>query len=87
MDFQNVCGDFKEFGYDGCDIESKSSFASIRANTAVFAGKYYYEVRLMTSGLMQIGWCTIGTPFNANSGVGDDESSYAYDGNRIKKWN
>lgn len=64
-----------------------SSFASIRANTAVFAGRYYYEVQLKTAGLMQIGWSTIQTPFNSQRGVGDDPTSYAYDGCRIKKWN
>ena len=59
----------------------------MRANTAVFKGKYYYEVRLQTSGLMQIGWCTFATPFIVSRGVGDDETSYAFDGYRVKKWN
>jgi len=36
---------------------------------------------------MQIGWSTIQTPFNLQRGVGDDLTSYAYDGYRIKKWN
>lgn len=27
------------------------------------------------------------TPFTAQRGVGDDATSYAYDGYRIKKWN
>lgn len=40
----------------------------------------------MTPGLAQIGWCTLQTPFNADTGVGDDETSYAYDGNRRLKW-
>lgn len=31
---------------------------------------------------MQIGWCTLATPFMAENGVGDDETSYAYDGFR-----
>lgn len=63
-------------------MEALSQFASIRANTAVFSGKYYYEVKLLTGGLMQIGWCTLATPFMIENGVGDDETSYAYDGNR-----
>jgi Kip1 ubiquitination-promoting complex protein 1 len=69
------------------DIESITPFSSIRANTAVFSGRYYYEARLMTSGLVQLGWCTLATPFGPEYGVGDDETSYAYDGLRIKKWN
>lgn len=36
---------------------------------------------------MQIGWCTLATPFVHDKGVGDDPTSYAYDGNRVKKWN
>lgn len=36
---------------------------------------------------MQIGWCSLLTPFSEHNGVGDDDSSYAYDGFRIKKWN
>lgn len=36
---------------------------------------------------MQIGWCTFATPFTIESGVGDNETSYAYDGYRVKKWN
>jgi Kip1 ubiquitination-promoting complex protein 1 len=53
----------------------------------VFAGKYYFEVRLLTAGLMQIGWCTFATQFSNENGVGDNETSYAYDGYRVKKWN
>lgn len=36
---------------------------------------------------MQLGWCTFATPFTHDRGVGDDDTSYAYDGYRIKKWN
>ena len=36
---------------------------------------------------MQIGWCTLQTVMNSQRGVGDDPTSYAYDGYRIKKWN
>ena len=34
------------------DIEAKSNFISIRANTAVFKDCFYYEVTLLTDGLM-----------------------------------
>lgn len=36
---------------------------------------------------MQVGWCTLATPFSSEHGVGDDENSYAIDGYRIRKWN
>lgn len=73
---------------DEClDVECMSAFASIRANTAVFKGKYYYELRIIRqAGLMQLGWCTLSTPFSREASVGDDETSYAYDGHRVKKW-
>ena len=69
------------------DIEAKSSFVSIRANTAVFRDCFYYEVTLLTDGLMQIGWCSRGTKFSRTNGVGDSPNSYAYDGYRVEKWN
>ena len=69
------------------EIEAKSSFVSVRANTAVFAHVFYYEVTLLSDGLMQIGWSSINTAFNNYNGVGDSENSYAYDGHRVFKWN
>lgn len=35
-----------------------SNFESLRANVKVKSGKWYYEVKLITNGLFQIGWCT-----------------------------
>lgn len=63
------------------EVESSSSSGGVRADTAVFGkGRYYYECKILSQGLMQIGWCTLATPFNNENGVGDDETSYAYDG-------
>lgn len=87
LEQESANGTVKIFDTQGLDVESVSSFSSIRANVAVFSGKWYYEVRLLTSGLMQLGWCTFGTPFTHDRGVGDDPTSYAYDGFRLKKWN
>ena len=87
LDSKSAYGDVIFSGRDNLDVEAISSFASIRANTGVFSGRYYYEVQLKTSGLMQIGWATLQTPFNSQRGVGDDSTSYAYDGYRVKKWN
>ena len=69
------------------DIEAKSSFFSIRADTAVFKELFYYEVTLKGDGLAQIGWSQLRTVFDNHNGVGDDIHSYAFDGNRVKKWN
>ncbi len=90
MDPETMAGNVKIVESSGNDqymIEGVSRFSSIRANTAVFSGRYYYEVKIFTDGIMQIGWCTLATPFLHDRGVGDDPTSYAYDGNRVKKWN
>ncbi|CAL8336477.1 unnamed protein product [Lota lota] len=64
-----------------------SNFSSIRATTCVYKGKWVYEVLISSQGLMQIGWCTLNCHFNQEEGVGDTPDSYAYDGNRVRKWN
>ncbi|KAG7493787.1 E3 ubiquitin-protein ligase RNF123 isoform X1 [Solea senegalensis] len=64
-----------------------SNFSSIRATTCVYTGKWIYEVLISSQGLMQIGWCTLSCRFNQEEGVGDTPDSYAYDGNRVRKWN
>uniref|UniRef100_A0A8C1RX09 E3 ubiquitin-protein ligase RNF123 n=1 Tax=Cyprinus carpio TaxID=7962 RepID=A0A8C1RX09_CYPCA len=64
-----------------------SNFSSIRATTCVYKGKWVYEVLVSSQGLMQIGWCTLNCRFNQEEGVGDTPDSYAYDGNRVRKWN
>ena len=87
LDQKSAYGEIIFADRNNLDVEAISSFCSIRANTGVFSGKFYYEVQLKTNGLMQIGWSTIQTPFNSQRGVGDDTTSYAYDGYRIKKWN
>jgi hypothetical protein len=37
---------------ENLDVEAISSFCSVRANTGVFSGRFYYEVQLKTNGLM-----------------------------------
>ncbi|OCT83225.1 hypothetical protein XELAEV_18025761mg [Xenopus laevis] len=64
-----------------------SNFSSIRATTCVYKGKWHYEVLISSQGLMQIGWCTLSCRFNQEEGVGDTPDSFAYDGNRVRKWN
>ncbi|XP_016088419.1 E3 ubiquitin-protein ligase RNF123-like, partial [Sinocyclocheilus grahami] len=64
-----------------------SNFSSIRATTCAYKGKWVYEVLISSQGLMQIGWCTLNCRFNQEEGVGDTPDSYAYDGNRVRKWN
>ena len=58
LDLKNSHGELIFAAKDGLDVEAISKFTSIRANAAVFSGRYYFEVLLLTNGLMQIGWCT-----------------------------
>jgi hypothetical protein len=66
----------------GCSSFSTSSLLSYHITSV---GSYYYEVQLLSDGLMQIGWCdaefTGGSELE-NLGVGDDEHSWAFDGLR-----
>jgi hypothetical protein len=56
---------------------------------ALHQGKWYYEVTLETSGVMQLGWADAAL-FEADDdegdGVGDHAASWAYDGCRQVKW-
>lgn len=63
--------------------------------TAIFSegvttGKWYYEVRLCTNKLMQIGWFADEpskvAEMRAGSGAGDVPHSYAFDGHRQLLW-
>ncbi|KAG0231270.1 RING finger and SPRY domain-containing protein 1 [Actinomortierella wolfii] len=65
-----------------------SSFESIRATVSVTCGKWYYEVTVLTSGIMQIGWATPHCRFcpDEGTGVGDDLYGFSYDGCRNLLW-
>ncbi|NP_001267408.1 RING finger and SPRY domain-containing protein 1 precursor [Pan troglodytes] len=68
-----------------CDA---SSFGSVRCTFCVDAGVWYYEVTVVTSGVMQIGWATRDSKFlnHEGYGIGDGEYSCAYDGCRQLIW-
>lgn len=67
-------------------VKSKNGFLSIRTNNCVISGKWIYEVTLNTNRLNQIGWCQLKTEFTTTNGVGDDLTSFAYDGYRNCLW-
>ncbi|GMF18966.1 unnamed protein product [Phytophthora fragariaefolia] len=79
------------FKHGLCELRGRGNFgtAAARDCCALKKGKWYYEVRLITAGVVQIGWAD--STFEANSetgdGVGDHERSWAYDGARQVKWN
>ncbi|XP_018016845.1 uncharacterized protein LOC108673512 [Hyalella azteca] len=68
-----------------CDA---ASFESVRCTHPVYSGAWYYEVTLVTGGVMQIGWATKDSKFlnQEGYGIGDDEFSVAYDGCRKLIW-
>jgi alpha-tubulin suppressor-like RCC1 family protein len=72
------------------EIEGLSNFGSISTvGVSLFRGKWFYEVKVVTSGLIQVGW--IDGYFQGSSdqgeGVGDHAHSWSYDGNRQRRWN
>lgn len=80
-------GSVKITGYDRMTLLGQSGFSTIKANVALFKGKWMYELTLITKGVMQVGWATHRCNFSQEQGVGDTKDSYAYDGNRVRKWN
>lgn len=61
----------------------------VQADICANSGLWYYEVTLLTDGLMQIGY--VDGDFTVDplqgQGVGDHSNSWAFDGFRCKKWN
>lgn len=78
------------FRHGLCEVRGQGNFgtATMADDCCVTSGKYYYEVKLVTDGVVQLGWAD-GT-FEANSeegdGVGDHPRSWSYDGSRQQKW-
>ncbi|GFY61450.1 RING finger and SPRY domain-containing protein 1 [Trichonephila inaurata madagascariensis] len=85
----NDVSEYLKIAADGltarCDA---SSFESVRCTFQVDSGVWYYEVTIVTSGVMQIGWATRNSKFlnHEGYGIGDDEYSLAYDGCRQLLW-
>lgn len=80
-------GDLEVF--EGGEIEGKSDFGTaVVANCSLQTGTWFYEVELLTDGLIQIGWANNLFSINPEEGdgVGDDVNSWSYDGFRSKKW-
>jgi len=72
---------------DAAFVHNGSAFVTVRGNVCVLAGKWMYEVMLGSSGMLQIGWfCEQDLKPNAQDGIGDFANSYAYDGDRVRRW-
>ena len=74
---------------DTGEVQGLSNYGSAGvAWVTLSKGQWYYEVELLSDGIMQIGWCDtlfIGDD-NEGDGVGDDLHSWGYDGKRQQFW-
>lgn len=85
----NDTSEYLKMSADGLEARSDVlSFESVRCTFQADHGSWYYEVQLVTSGVMQIGWATRSSKFlnHDGYGIGDDEFSIAYDGCRQLIW-
>jgi len=85
----NDVSEYLKIGPNGLEARcDASSFESVRCTYSVNSGCWYYEVLIITSGVMQIGWATKQSKFlnHEGYGIGDDEFSQAYDGCRQLMW-
>ncbi|OWF55232.1 RING finger and SPRY domain-containing protein 1-like [Mizuhopecten yessoensis] len=85
----NDVSEYLKISPDGTEARSDaSSFESVRCTFQVDSGIWYYEVTIITDGVMQIGWATKDSSFlnHEGYGIGDDEYSMAYDGCRQLIW-
>ncbi|KAI8070067.1 hypothetical protein BC940DRAFT_296883 [Gongronella butleri] len=75
---------------DSWTFETVVATHYVRRNTTATAAanRFCYQIKLKTNGLLQVGWINEHGQVDAEagSGIGDDEHSYGYDGNRCKKW-
>ncbi|VVC45327.1 Hypothetical protein CINCED_3A017770 [Cinara cedri] len=86
---QEDASEYLKLGPSGLEARCDAcSFESVRCTFQVDKGTWYYEVTILTSGVMQIGWSTRNSKFfnHEGYGIGDDEFSVAYDGCRQLVW-
>ncbi|CAM9271120.1 unnamed protein product [Ectocarpus sp. 6 AP-2014] len=88
--WMEVAGGDVELTEEG-QAQGASEFGTARVvGVALRKKTWYFEVALLTAGLMQIGWAdhtfVAGGP-ESGDGIGDVSGSWAYDGVRQQRWN
>jgi len=81
--------EYLKISADGLEARCDAySFESVRCTFQVNEGCWYYEVLIITPGVMQIGWATKNSNFLSHEGygIGDDPYSIAFDGCRRLIW-
>ncbi|XP_042892542.1 ryanodine receptor-like isoform X4 [Penaeus japonicus] len=74
-------GDQAEGASDAEDTSRRASqhrTYRLEKTNAVTAGKWYFELEVLTSGPMRVGWIEVGSPPGAE--LGSDDRSWAFDG-------
>ena len=64
-------------------VYATSEFPTVRlGNIAVVCGSYYFEVHIVSEGLVQLGWCGKNNECDEaqENGVGDDPNSWGFGG-------
>ncbi|RKP09648.1 hypothetical protein THASP1DRAFT_28562 [Thamnocephalis sphaerospora] len=90
LDYTSAIGQWK-ISPDWMEVRNDyTAFATICSTCPVRLGTWYYEVTLVTTGIMQIGWANAvdGEIFECDEGigVGDTACSLGYDGCRKLTW-
>ena len=69
-------------------LKSGSYFSTAIADCKLCSGKWYYQIIMETDQIMQIGFGSdfFSPDFGRATGVGDDNYSWGYDGNRLCTW-
>lgn len=55
----------------------------LEKTNAVTSGKWYFELEVLTSGPMRVGWLEVGSPPGAE--LGSDDKSWAFDGFHVSR--
>ncbi|XP_004522766.1 RING finger and SPRY domain-containing protein 1 [Ceratitis capitata] len=81
--------EYLKISADGLEARCDAyTFESVRCTFQITKGCWYYEVLLITPGVMQIGWATKESSFLSDDGygIGDDKYSIGFDGCRRIIW-
>ncbi|XP_037959495.1 RING finger and SPRY domain-containing protein 1-like [Teleopsis dalmanni] len=85
----NDVSEYLKISPDGLEARCDAyTFESVRCTFQITSGCWYYEVLLVTPGVMQIGWATKESSFLSDDGygIGDDKFSIGFDGCRKLIW-
>lgn len=83
-----ACGHFNDpnFEIKGAEVHAREHL-TCRSSAAVTEGRWYYEVKLLDSAASaKIGFAREGFAPRDRHGVGDDSSSWGFDGANLRKW-